>query len=163
MRSAKGQEAAELMLVYATAFAIFLLFYAMFAQQYANAVRQQAFSDGISMADRIASELDIAARAGDGYQRRITYATSIPGAMNYTFKINNQSGSVDLEMDLGNDAIFSYSSPTLTRNITTGELRYDAGDGTGFWLVNTAIESPRGSAYVENVNGTVTVTQMRVG
>ncbi|VVC72277.1 Uncharacterised protein [uncultured archaeon] len=155
MGTARGQQAAELMLVFATAFAIFLVFYAVFAQQYADSMRSQAMNEGASVADMIAGEIDLAARAGDGYERRITYPTSIPGVLSYELIVNNRSGSVDISMTLGvGTQQYNYSSPTLTRNIS-GEQRYAVDDG--FWL-----EIERGYAYLENDNGTISIVQMRI-
>ena len=151
----KGQHGIELLIIFSTALAVFIIFYALFAQQYSEGAQRQAKSDAISIADRIAGEINIAARAGNGYERKFEYPRKIPGATGYNISINNASGSVDVLMILGDGNVFEHTSPTLTRNIT-GEAIYAT--TSGYYL-----EMERGYAYVENRNGVIAITQMRVG
>jgi len=149
----RAQQGIELMVVFATALAMFVIFYGIFAQQYSESVRKQAQSDGVSLADRLAQEISIAARAGDGYARRVYYPTKIPGAITYSLEINNRSGSVDLLMVLGGGAVFQYSAPALTRTIS-GETQYESANGYSLLIA-------RGATYVENRGGVVVINQTR--
>jgi len=150
----RGQQGVELLVIFATALAIFIIFYALFAQQYSESAKKRAQVEAVNLADRFAEEINIAARAGDGYERRITYPRTIAGAEEYSLEINNASGSVDVAVVLGPGNIFYYSSPTLTRNIT-GESMYAS--PRGFY-----VEITRGYAFIENRNGEIVVRQLRV-
>ncbi len=151
--SRRGQQGVELMAIFATALVLFMIFYAIFAQQYGESVKRQAQNDGVRVADTLAQEISIAARAGDGYSRRVTYPDRLAGAMAYTLEINTVSGSVDLVETLGPNSTFTYSAAAATRNIT-GEPQYASPNG--FYL-----EIARGAAYVENHNGTVVINQTK--
>jgi len=157
MGAQKGQQAVELLLAFSTALAIFITFYALFSQQYGESSNRHVQAQGIGVADHIAAEINEAARAGDGYVRRITYAQDLFGVENYSIVVNNVSGSVDVALVFFTNKEFDYSSPTITRAIQ-GEARYTDTPRNGFY-----IEASRGYAYLENRNGTVFVTQMRVG
>jgi len=153
--SLRGQQGIELLVIFATALALFVIFYAIFAQQYSESTNRLAEAEAVSLADRFAEEINIAARAGDGYERVVVYPRTIAGAKAYSLEVNNVSGSVDLTVVMGHDSMFYYSSPTLTRNIT-GERMYSSPNG--FY-----IEVARGYAFIENRNGEIVITQLRVG
>jgi hypothetical protein len=156
MRGRKAQQSVELMMAFSAALAVFIIFYAILAQTYADSIRKETLSEGISLADGIAAEIDVAARAGDGYNRKITYSTVVMGGQSYNLSVNNRSGSVEFNMDLGESiAPFYYSAPTLARSIV-GESMFATVDGF-------AIEAERGYAYIENRNGTIHFVQMRAG
>lgn len=159
MRLRKGQQSVELLLAFSAALAIFITFYALFAQQYGEGARREVQAEGVSIADGIASEIGEAARAGDGYSRRFTYPQDLFGVQNYSLIVNNVSGTVDLTIVFFANKEFNYSSPVITRAIQ-GEQRYATQNG--FWMVDSTKEIPRGYAYAENRNGTVFITQMRV-
>ncbi len=149
----RAQQSVELMVVFATALATFIIFYALFAQQYGEGARRQAETDGTTLTQQLAEEINIAARAGDGYSRKISYPARIPGAINYSLEINNRSGSVDLAMEMGSGSFFLYSAPTLTRNIT-GEPAYASAYGYSLIIA-------RGAAYVENRGGMIIINQTK--
>jgi len=155
MAFARGQQGVELLVIFSAALAVFVIFYAVFAQQYGDSVRRQAQADGISLADSIAWEINIAARAGDGYQRQVSYAGTIGGVSNYSLLINNVSGSVDLTMNFAPGNSYQYTSPLLTRNVT-GERQFSATGGF-------TLQPERGYMFVENREGQVFVSQLRVG
>lgn len=147
-----AQQGIDLMVVFATALAMFVLFYALFAQQYGESMRRQAESGGVNLAERLAGEINIAARAGDGYSRRVSYPTRIPGAISYSMEINNRSGSVDISMAMGG-YIFYHSAPALTRNIT-GEPQYESANGYSLLIA-------RGATYIENRGGVIVINQTK--
>jgi len=154
MARSKGQQGVELLVIFSAALAMFVVFYAIFAQQYGESVRRQAQSDGVALADKIAWEINIATRAGDGYQRQVQYQGKIPGTVSYTLLINNASGSVDLSMNMGTGTPYQYTSPLLTRNIT-GETEFQAANGF-------TLQPERGYLFVENRRGGIIISQMRV-
>lgn len=149
----RAQQSVELMVVFATALATFIIFYALFAQQYGESARRQAEADGATLSQQLAEEINIAARAGDGYSRRISYPSRIPGAINYSIEVNNRSGSVDLAMEMAPGSIFIYSAPTITRNIT-GELAYASANGYSLLII-------RGAAFIENRGGVIVINQTK--
>jgi len=149
----RGQQGVELMAIFAAALALFIIFYGIFAQQYGESVRMQAQSDGVRIADTLAQEISIAARAGDGYSRRVEYPQKLAGAITYSLELNNVSGSVDIVATLGPNNVFTYNALTATRNIT-GEPRYVSPHG--YYL-----EIARGVAYIENHGGLIVVNQTR--
>lgn len=153
MGCGKAQQGVELMVIFATALMIFMLFYGIFAQQYGDTVKRQTQNEGIRVAGTLAEEISLAARAGDGYSRRVVFPNKLAGAMTYSMEINNVSGSVDLAATLGTNNVFNYTAPTATRDMV-GESRYRSPNG--FY-----IEIARGYAYVENHNGSVVFNQTR--
>ncbi len=153
MAAQKGQQGIELLIIFASALALFIVFYAVFAQQYGESVRKQAESEGIRVADNIAAEISLAAQSGDGYSRKITYPSRLAGAINYSLELNNRSGSVDLEAAFGGDDFFQYSAMAVTRNITA-ESQFASPNG--YYL-----DVPRGAAYIENHNGAIVVSQIK--
>ena len=155
MAFARGQQGVELLVIFSAALAVFVIFYAVFAQQYGESVRRQAQADGISLVDNIAWEINIAARAGDGYQRQVYYSGTIGGVSNYSLLVNNVSGSVDLVMNFAPGNSYQYTAPLLTRNVT-GERQFAAAGGF-------ALQPERGFMLVENRKGQVFVSQLRVG
>ena len=157
MAFARGQQGVELLVIFSAALAVFVIFYAVFAQQYGDSVRRQAQADGISLADSIAWEINIAARAGDGYQRQVSYAGTIGGVSNYSLLVNSVSGSVDLTMNFAPGNSYQYTAPLLTRNVT-GESQFALPNNGGFTL-----QPERGYMFVENRMGQVFVSQLRVG
>ena len=149
----RAQQSVELMVVFATALATFIIFYALFAQQYGESARRQAETDGTTLTQQLAEEINIAARAGDGYSRKISYPSRIPGAISYNLTVNNRSGSVDLAMEMSPGSFYLYSAPTLTRNIT-GEPAYESTNGYSLLIL-------RGAAYVENRGGIIVINQTK--
>jgi len=149
----RAQQGIDLMVVFATALAMFVLFYAIFAQQYNESARRQAQADGVNLAERLAEEVSIAARAGDGYSRRVTYPTKMPGVVSYTLEANNRSGSVDIVMNMGAGSYFYHSATALTRNIT-GEPQYASANGYSLLIA-------RGATFIENRGGVVVINQTK--
>ena len=154
MAARRGQQGIELLVIFATALAVFITFYGIFAQQYGESVKRQAQADGMSVADAIAEEISMAARAGDGYSRKITYPAKLAGAMTYSIELNNASGSVDIEATLGTNNVFEYAAPTATNEISSEPEHASA---HGFNVVVA-----KGFAYVENRGGRVVFNQTRM-
>ena len=154
MAGTRGQQGVELLVIFATALAVFITFYGIFAQQYGESVKKQAEAESMAVADAIAEEMSIAARAGDGYSRRITYPTRISGAITYNIELNNVSGSVDISAALGTNNVFAYAAPVAT-NAISGEPEYASPNGFSV-LVS------KGFAYVENREGRVVFNQTRM-
>ena len=131
------------MIIFATALAMFAIFYALFAEEYGESVRRQPRLAGVRLADSLAEELNIAARSGDGYSRRIEFQPRIPGATGYSLFVNNVSGSVDLEMNLSGGERFYYTSPLVTRDLV-GDSRYAEAGGFRVDLDRPAVVENRG-------------------
>ena len=132
---------------------MFMLFYSIYTQQYQQAMVAENQAEWSLLADKLADEINTAAFAGDGFERRIIYPSTLPGVINYTVLVNNVSGSIDVSVVPSQGETYTYSAYLLTRNVS-GESAFAT--SRGFW-----IDASRGYAYLANANGTVVVTQLR--
>jgi hypothetical protein len=160
MGSSKGQSANELLVIYMFVMLIFTVFVATFSQQRSAEMERSKIASADSVGEQFSYELNLAARAGSGYSRRIVYPVLLDGVTPYTIILNNISKSIDIQFSLGT-ANYSHSFPVITDSVMViPQINATLPDGTEYgYVVQSSNESyPGGRVYVQNVNGMIVIS-----
>jgi hypothetical protein len=160
MGGLKGQSANELLVIYMFVMLIFTLFVASFTQQRSAEMESSKVMLADSVGEQFASELNLAAKSGSGYSRRIVYPVLLDGVTPYSIIINNISKSIDVQFQMGK-ANYSHSFPVVSTNVIV-QPRVDAvlpnGTAYGYVLHSSTYGFSTGQIYAQNINGMVVLS-----
>ncbi len=160
MVSSKGQSANELLVIYMFVMLIFTIFVANFSQQRSAEMERSKEALADSVGEQFASELNLAARSGTGYSRKIIYPVMLDGVTPYTIILNNISKSVDIQFSLGT-VNYSHSFPVITTNVVVvPSIVATLPDGTpyGYVLQGSNYSFSGGQMYAQNINGMIVIS-----
>jgi hypothetical protein len=134
---------------------MFTLFVASFTQQRSMEMQEAKISLADSIGEQFANELNLAARAGNGYSRKIIYPVRLDGVTPYTIILNNISKSIDIQFSMG--AInYSHSFPIVHSNVIVEPpiiVKLPNGSAYGYVLHSSNFTFSRGEMYIQNNNG----------
>jgi hypothetical protein len=160
MSSLKGQSANELLVIYMFVMLMFTIFVASFSQQRSAEMMNSQIAAADSVGERFANELNLAARSGSGYSRKVVYPALLGGTTPYTIIMNNLSKSVDIQFSLGT-VNYSHSFPIITSSVmVVPRINATLPNGTAYGYVlqssNTTIS--QGQVYAQNLNGMIVIS-----
>ena len=160
MSSSKGQSANELLIIYMFVMLMFTLFVASFTQQRSMEMQEAKISLADSIGEQFAYELNLAARSGGGYSRKIIYPVKLDGVTPYIIILNNISKSIDIRFSMGT-VNYSHSFPLIHTNARVyPDITATLPNGTayGYILHSSNFTFSRGEMYIQNMNGVIFVS-----
>jgi hypothetical protein len=162
MSSSKGQSANELLVIYMFIMLVFTLFVASFGQQRSAEMENAKVSLADSVGNEFSYELNLAARSGSGYSRRIVYPVLLDGVTPYNIIVNNISKSIDIQFSMGT-VNYSHSFPLITSNVlVTPQINVTLPNGTayGYVLQSSSYNFSTGQLYIQNINKAIIISLM---
>lgn len=162
MSSSKGQSANELLIIYMFVMLMFTVFVLGFSQQRSAEIQNAKVHLADSVGEMFASELNSAARAGNGYSRKIIYPVRLDGVTPYTVILNNISNTLDIQFTLGSTN-YSHSFPVIsTRAVVNPELPVllPNGTGYGYLLHSDNLTFSKGDMYIQNIDGAILISTL---
>lgn len=159
MGSSKGQSANELLIIYMFVMLIFTIFITSFGQQRSVEMERSKIALADSVGEQFAYELNLAARSGSGYSRRIVYPVLLDGVTPYNITVNNISRSIDIQFSLGT-VNYSHSFPIISTNVKVQPgipATLPNGTSYGYILHSSSYSFSTGQIYVHNINGMIII------
>ncbi len=148
MQAKKLQIALEYMIIFAFVLVVFLFIFALVASQRAQTSSSQIYSQEQLIAQSVATQLDTALRAGNGYVARIPITGAI-GTLAYQLLVT-KNGGVIVNATVGNEALQAFAFSTA-RNV----LSQSSYIQTNTFYYNLPIAN--GTLYIQNSFGTICV------
>lgn len=160
MSSFKGQSANELLVIYMFVMLVFTMFVASFGQQRSVEIENAKVALADSIGEQFSYELNLAARSGSGYSRRVVYPILLDGVTPYNITVNNISKSIDIQFGMGT-VNYSHSFPLITTNVlVVPQINATLPNGTkyGYILHSSNYNFSPGRIYVQNINKAIIIS-----
>jgi hypothetical protein len=113
-----AQVSLEFVVLVSILFTILLLTIYYNSSYYVQLNSAKIFNDAQAVSDQVASEINMALKAGDGYTRSFYIPTKISNSLNYTLKIENYRVKIGW-LDLSTQSIIL--TKNVTGNVTGGQ------------------------------------------
>lgn len=158
--NSKGQSANELLVIYMFIMLVFTVFVASFGQQRAIEVQNAKIAMADSVGEQMANEVNFAARAGNGYSRKVIYPVMLQGVTPYNMTLNNISKSIDVQFSLGT-VNYSHSFPIITSDVIVSPsiaAILPNGSPYGYVLQSSNFSFSTGQLYIQNLNGVIVIS-----
>jgi hypothetical protein len=146
--SRKAQIALEFVVVYSFVLIVFVLMFTLIAGQRASTLAQQEYSTLQLQAQNVASYIDQALGAGNGYAATIPFSGGI-NAQSYNLSIST-TGVIIAQMKVGTQILRAYAFSNARSMIING-TQTQSGNGITVYL----IPIQRGSLFLANSNGAI--------
>ncbi len=148
MRTMKLQIALEYMIIFTFVLVVFLFLFALVASQRAQTSSSQVYSQEQLIAQSVATQIDTALRAGNGYTARVPVTGAI-GTLAYQLLIT-KNGGVIVNATVGNQALQAFAFSTA-RNVVSSSSYLQA--NTFYYNLPIA----NGTLVIQNSFGTICV------
>ncbi len=148
----KAQIALEFLIVYSFVLIIFILLFSIISTQRAATLSQQQYSVLQLQVQNIASYIDQAVSAGNGYS---TTTPLISGLASHAYNLSiSSTGVVIAGTKVGTQPVIAYAFSNARSTIVNGTLQQTA-NGISIYQIQTS----RGSITISNVKGTIYIDQ----
>jgi len=156
----KGQSANELLVIYMFVMLIFTILILSFTQQRSAEIQMSKIRLADSIGDRFAYELNLAARSGNGYSRKMNYPITLDGITPYSVILNNISRTIDINFTIG-ATNYTHSFPVINTNVVVNPnipAILPNGTSYGYVLHSKSFNFSRGDMYIQNIDGAILIS-----
>jgi hypothetical protein len=148
----KGQIAFEFLVVYSFVIVVFVVLFLLITSERASSLNSQSYSTLQLIAQNIASYIDTAEYAGNGYNATVLLTESI-GAVSYNVTVSS-TGVVIVSSKLGAEVSDAYAYSNAKNLVINGSLSAKGANGIQLFILNNV-----GVIRIYNSNGKIFIDQ----